>query len=108
MVDIFRITPWIENKKEERCSYINLKNLFEDGKGVWQNKAGEWRHVYNAMVLFAMESNTLKVHRNFPTSNSRKMREAIALVLYESGSARIVKAGNLGGRADIGSVERLL
>lgn len=41
MVDIFRITPWIENKKEERCSYINLKNLFEDGKGVWQNKAGE-------------------------------------------------------------------
>lgn len=35
------------------------------------------------MVLFTMESNALKVHRKFPASNSRKMREAIALVLYD-------------------------
>ena len=35
-----------------------------------------------AMILFPMESNALKVHRRYPDSNSRRLREAIALVLY--------------------------
>ena len=35
-----------------------------------------------AMTLFPMESNSLKVHRQFPDSNSRRLREAIALVLW--------------------------
>lgn len=34
------------------------------------------------MILFPMESNALKVHRQFPDSNSRRLREAIALVLW--------------------------
>lgn len=44
-------------------------------------KKGE-EEVY-AMLLFPMESNALKVYRANPKSNSRRMREAIALVLYD-------------------------
>lgn len=36
-----------------------------------------------AMLLLPMESNALKIHRKFPDSNSRRMREAIALVLFD-------------------------
>lgn len=36
-----------------------------------------------AMLLFPMESNALKVHRKNPKSNSRRMREAIGLVLFD-------------------------
>lgn len=36
-----------------------------------------------AMLLFPLESNVLKVHRANPVSNSRRLREAIALVLFD-------------------------
>ncbi len=36
-----------------------------------------------AMILFPMEGNVLKIHRKFATSNSRRLREAIALVLFD-------------------------
>ena len=36
----------------------------------------------HAMVLFPMESNLLKIHRKYPDSNSRRLREAILLVLH--------------------------
>ena len=36
-----------------------------------------------AMLLFPMESNALKVHRANPESNSRRMREAVGLVLFD-------------------------
>ena len=36
-----------------------------------------------SMLLLPMESNALKIHRKFPTSNSRRMKEAIALVLFD-------------------------
>lgn len=36
-----------------------------------------------AMMLFPMESNALKIHRLQPKANSRRMREAIALVLFD-------------------------
>ena len=35
-----------------------------------------------AMILFPMESNILKVHRKHPSSNSRRLREAIFLALH--------------------------
>ena len=35
------------------------------------------------MLLFPMESNALKVHRSNPESNSRRLREAIGLVLFD-------------------------
>ena len=36
-----------------------------------------------AMLLFPMEENALKTHRRFPLSNSRRLKEAIALVLFD-------------------------
>ena len=35
------------------------------------------------MLLFPMEGNVLKIHRKNPDSNSRRLREAIALVLFD-------------------------
>lgn len=34
-------------------------------------------------MLFPMESNLLKVYRSFPSSNSRRLKEAIALALFD-------------------------
>ena len=36
-----------------------------------------------AMLLFPLESNVLKVNRANPASNSRRLREAIALALFD-------------------------
>lgn len=36
-----------------------------------------------SMLLFPLESNALKIYRANPSSNSRRLREAIALVLYD-------------------------
>ncbi len=36
-----------------------------------------------SMLLFPLEGNVLKIHREFPLSNSRRLREAIALVLFD-------------------------
>lgn len=36
-----------------------------------------------SMLLFPMESNALKVHRANPKANSRRLKEAIALVLFD-------------------------
>ena len=35
------------------------------------------------MLLLPMEGNVLKIHREFPESNSRRLREAIALALFD-------------------------
>ena len=34
-----------------------------------------------SMLLLPMESNALKIHRKFPASNSRRMKEAIAYTI---------------------------
>ena len=36
-----------------------------------------------SMLLLPLEGNVLKIHREFPLSNSRRLREAIALVLFD-------------------------
>ena len=36
-----------------------------------------------SMLLLPMEGNVLKIHREFPESNSRRLREAIALALFD-------------------------
>lgn len=36
----------------------------------------------HAVLLFAMESNVLKIHRRHPAANSRRMEEAVVLALY--------------------------
>ena len=37
----------------------------------------------HGMMLFCLESNALRIHRKYPLSNSRRLREAIALVLFD-------------------------
>ena len=37
----------------------------------------------HAMMLLPLESNALKIHRKYPSSNSRSLSEAIALVLFD-------------------------
>lgn len=49
-----------------------------------------------SMLLFPLEGNALKVHREFSSSNSRRLREAIALVLFD------IKERCTGEKADIG------
>ena len=36
-----------------------------------------------SMLLLPIEGNVLKIHRDYPLSNSRRLREAIALVLFD-------------------------
>lgn len=36
-----------------------------------------------SILLLTLEGNALKIHRQFPLSNSRRLREAIALVLFD-------------------------
>lgn len=49
-------------------------------------KKGEEAHL---LILFTMESNALKIHRSDPKANSRRMRGAIALVLFDIFSIEI-------------------
>ena len=49
-----------------------------------------------AMLLLPLEGNALKAHREFPSSNSRRLREAIALVLFD------IKERYTGEKADTG------
>ena len=50
-----------------------------------------------AMLLLPMEGNVLKIHREFPESNSRRLREAIALALFD------VKGNYSGEKYDTGN-----
>lgn len=50
-----------------------------------------------SMLLIALEGNVLKIHREFPSSNSRRLREAIALVLFD------IKGNCTGEKADTGN-----
>mgnify|MGYP001102294420 CR=1 FL=1 len=36
----------------------------------------------HTMMFFTIESNLLKIHRQYPSSNSRRLKEAIALALF--------------------------
>lgn len=38
----------------------------------------------HSIMLFPLESNLLKTHRKYPSSNSRRLREAIALALFDA------------------------
>lgn len=49
-----------------------------------------------SMLLIALEGNVLKIHRESPLSNSRRLKEAIALVLFD------IKGKYTGEVSDIG------
>ena len=55
-----------------------------------------------SMLLLALEGNVLKVHRKFPLSNSRRLREAIALALFD------VKEKCTGEKADTEKLKEAL
>ena len=63
-------------------------------KEVGKMRKGE-EEVY-AMLLLPLEGNALKAHREYPSSNSRRLREAIALVLFD------IKERCTGEKADTG------
>jgi len=54
---------------------------------------------YYTMLLFPMESNLLKIWRKYPDSNSRRLGEAILLVLYA------IKNNTDAEKADTGKFE---
>lgn len=49
-----------------------------------------------AMLLMPMESNVLKIHRKFPQSNSRRLKEAIALTLFDIKDKYLEEASDTG------------
>lgn len=61
------------------------QNQFEQIPRMMERRYGKIKkgeEEIHSMMLFPMESNLLKTHRSHPASNSRRLREAILLVLY--------------------------
>jgi len=61
--------------------YYQFERIFSQmEKECGKVKSGQEEH--HAMILLPLEGNALKVHRKNPSSNSRSLSEAIALVLF--------------------------
>ena len=61
--------------------YYQFERIFSQmEKEFGKIKTGLEEH--HAMMLLPLEGNALKVHRQYPSSNSRSLSEAIALVLF--------------------------
>ena len=86
------------NRNTERKKTMQLYQ-FERIYSQMEKEFGKMRkgeeEVYS-MLLLPLEENALKVHREFPSSNSRRLREAIALVLFD------IKERCKGEKADTG------
>lgn len=62
--------------------YYQFERIFSQmEKEFGKVKSGQ--EEYHAMMLMSLESNALKIHRKYPSANSRSLREAIALVLFD-------------------------
>lgn len=82
-------------KEKQSCSYTSLKNLFTDGTGIWEDPKRRRRN-----IRYAVAANGGKCIKNTPRiseSNSRRLREAIALVLFD------VKGNCSGEKYDTGN-----
>jgi len=61
--------------------YYQFERIFSQmEKEFGKIKSGQEEH--HTMMLLPLESNALKIHRKHPSSNSRSLSEAIALVLF--------------------------
>jgi len=61
--------------------YYQFERIFSQmEKEFGKIKAGQEEH--HALMMLPLEGNVLKVHRKYPSSNSRSLNEAIALVLF--------------------------
>lgn len=67
----------VENMQQYQFERIYSQMEKEFGK----IRKGE-EEIYS-MLLLPLEGNVLKIHRRFPLSNSRRLREAIALALFD-------------------------
>lgn len=70
-----------ERKDKSMQMYQFEKIYAEMGKEYGKIRKGE--EEVHSMMLFPMESNVLKIHRAYPGSNSRRLREAVGLVLFD-------------------------
>lgn len=62
--------------------YYQFERIFSQmEKEFGKVKSGQ--EEYHTMMLMPLETNALKIHRKYPSSNSRRLREAIALVLFD-------------------------
>lgn len=62
--------------------YYQFERIFSQMEEEF-GKVKSGQEEYHAMMLMPLEGNALKIHRNYPSSNSRSLREAIALVLFD-------------------------
>lgn len=76
----------IQQKSQEERAEIMQLYQFEKIYSQMENEFGKVRkgdeETYT-MLLLPLEGNALKTHREFPSSNSRRLKEAIALVLFD-------------------------
>lgn len=70
-----------ERKDKSMQTYQFEKIYAEMEKEYGKIRKGE--EEVHSMMLFPMESNVLKIHRAYPGSNSRRLREAVGLVLFD-------------------------
>ncbi len=71
-----------EERKEKTLQIYQFERIYSQmEKEFGKIRKGE-EEVYS-MLLLPLEGNVLKIHRKFPSSNSRRLREAIALVLFD-------------------------
>lgn len=62
--------------------YYQFEKIFSQmEKEFGKIKSGQ--EEYHSMMLLPLEGNILKIHRKYPSSNSRRLIEAIALVLFD-------------------------
>ena len=72
----------------ERCEGKTIMQLYQFEK-IYSQMEREFGKIRKgeeetyAMLLLPMEGNVLKIHREFPGANSRRLREAIALALFD-------------------------
>ena len=62
--------------------YYQFEKIFSQMEKQF-GKVNSGQEESHAMMLMPLEGNALKIHRKYPSSNSRRLREAIALVLFD-------------------------
>ncbi len=70
------------NTKEEEMQRYQFERIYSEMEKEFGKMKKGTEDSY-AMLMLPMEGNALKIHRANPKSNSRRLREAIALVLFD-------------------------
>lgn len=74
-----------QSNKKQRIKQVQLyqfEKIYKDmEKEFGKIKSGD--EEAHTMMFLPIEGNALKIHRKYPSSNSRRLREAIALALFK-------------------------